>query len=295
MKKITKAVIPAAGLGTRFLPFTKSMPKEMLPIIDIPNIQHLICEAVKSGIKDILLIISENKKIIKDYFSDDKVLYDFLISKGKNQEADMVKEVSSLANIHYVYQDKPKGLGDAILYAEDFASGEDFAVLLGDDLIDYSSTPATKELLDAYYKTNGSLIVGCKEIDEKDLHKFGVVKPKTKVEYPFFEIVDFVEKPKDISLAPSKVASLGRYVLTSDIFASLKETKAGVGGEVQLTDGIKNIINSKKVYVCLFTPKRYDIGDKFGYIEATIDYALKRDELRNKLLPYLKKIVEENK
>lgn len=295
MNKINKAVIPAAGLGTRFLPFTKSMPKEMLPIIDIPNIQHLICEAVKSGIKDILLIISENKKIIKEYFSDDKLLYDYLISKGKNEEANMIKEVSHLANIHYVYQKSPKGLGDAILYAEEFSSGDDFAVLLGDDLIDYSSICATKELIDAYNKTNGSLIIGCKEIDEKDLHKFGVVKPKNKVSYPFFEILDFVEKPKDISLAPSKVASLGRYILTSDIFSSLKNTKVGVGGEIQLTDGIKNLISKHKVYSCIFTPKRYDIGDKFGYIEATIDYALKREDLKNKLLPYLKKVIEDNK
>ena len=291
MKKVTKAVIPAAGFGTRFLPITKSFPKEMLPIIDIPNIQHLVEEAVLSGIKDILIIISKSKTAIKDYFTDNEKLYKFLESNNKKEEAKKLKKITSLANISFAYQNKPSGLGAAILYAEEFSCGEPFAVLLGDDLVDYDNIPATKELIETYLDT-GSTIVGCKEIDEKDLHKFGVVKPKDKISYPFFEIEDFVEKPKEISLAPSKVASLGRYVLTPDIFPALKNTKKGVGGEVQLTDAIKSLINTKKVFVRLFTGKRYDIGDKFGYIEAIIDYALKRDEFKDKLITYMKEKIK---
>ena len=291
MSKINKAVIPAAGFGTRFLPITKSFPKEMLPIIDIPNIQHLVKEAVLSGIKDILIIISKSKMEIVDYFKDNNSLYDFLEKNGKKEEVKMLKKITSMANISFAYQKAPKGLGDAILCAEEFASNQPFAVLLGDDLVDYDNIPATKELIETYQETK-STIVGCKEIDEKDLHKFGVVKPKDKISYPYFEICDFVEKPKDISLAPSKVASLGRYVLTPDIFPALKKTKKGVGGEIQLTDAIKSLIETKKVFVRLFSGKRYDIGSKFGYIQAIIDYALKRDELKEEVISYMKEIVK---
>ena len=291
MSKINKAVIPAAGFGTRFLPITKSFPKEMLPIIDIPNIQHLVKEAVLSGIKDILIIISKSKMEIVDYFKDNNSLYDFLEKNGKKEEVKMLKKITSMANISFAYQKAPKGLGDAILCAEEFASNQPFAVLLGDDLVDYDNIPATKELIETYQETK-STIVGCKEIDEKDLHKFGVVKPKDKISNPYFEICDFVEKPKDISLAPSKVASLGRYVLTPDIFPALKKTKKGVGGEIQLTDAIKSLIETKKVFVRLFSGKRYDIGSKFGYIQAIIDYALKRDELKEEVISYMKEIVK---
>lgn len=287
MSKIKKAIIPAAGFGTRFLPITKSFPKEMLPIIDIPNIQYLVEEAVLSGIKDILIIISKSKSQIVDYFKDNEKLYKFLEEHGKLKEVKNLKKIVSMANISFAYQNTPKGLGDAILYAEDFVKEEPFAVLLGDDLVDIDVVPATKELIETYNETK-STVVGCKEIDEKDLYKFGVVKPKDKVAYPFFEIVDFVEKPKDISLAPSKVASLGRYILTKDIFPALKNTSKGVGGEIQLTDAIKSLIATKKVFVRLFTGKRYDIGDKFGYVEAIIDYALKRDDLKEKIISYMK-------
>lgn len=291
MSKINKAVIPAAGLGTRFLPITKSFPKEMLPIIDIPNIQHLVKEAVLSGIKDILIIISKSKTGIVDYFKENKSLNDFLEKSGKKEEVKELKKITSMANISFAYQKTPKGLGDAILCAEEFASNQPFAVLLGDDLVDYDTIPATKELIETYQETK-STIVGCKEIDEKDLYKFGVVKPKDKISYPYFEISDFVEKPKDISLAPSKVASLGRYILTPDIFPALKKTKKGVGGEIQLTDAIKSLIDTKKVYVRLFSGKRYDIGSKFGYIQAIIEYALKRDELKEEVISYMKEIVK---
>ena len=291
MYKIKKAIIPAAGFGTRFLPITKSFPKEMLPIIDIPNIQYLVEEAVLSGIKDILIIISKSKSQIVDYFKDNEKLYKFLEEHGKLKEVKNLKKIVSMANISFAYQNTPKGLGDAILYAEDFVKEEPFAVLLGDDLVDIDVVPATKELIETYNETK-STVVGCKEIDEKDLYKFGVVKPKDKVTYPFFEIVDFVEKPKDISLAPSKVASLGRYILTKDIFPALKNTSKGVGGEIQLTDAIKSLIATKKVFVRLFTGKRYDIGDKFGYVEAIIDYALKRDDLKEKIISYMKEKIK---
>ena len=222
---------------------------------------------------------------------DNEKLYKFLEEHGKLKEVKNLKKIVSMANISFAYQNTPKGLGDAILYAEDFVKEEPFAVLLGDDLVDIDVVPATKELIETYNETK-STVVGCKEIDEKDLYKFGVVKPKDKVAYPFFEIVDFVEKPKDISLAPSKVASLGRYILTKDIFPALKNTSKGVGGEIQLTDAIKSLIATKKVFVRLFTGKRYDIGDKFGYVEAIIDYALKRDDLKEKIISYMKEKIK---
>jgi UTP--glucose-1-phosphate uridylyltransferase len=292
MQKVTKAVIPAAGLGTRFLPVTKTMPKEMLPIIDTPNIQYIVEEAVKAGIKDILIIVSATKEDIEKYFDINGELEMRLRASKKDKEADQLRAISSLANITYIHQKEPKGLGDAVLYAKTFVGNEPFAVLLGDDLITDDVKPAIGELIQAHYDTNGGTILGCKRVPKDLLHKYGVVKPKTKYDKSLFEISDMVEKPKDPSVAPSDVAVLGRYVLPSSIFSVLETTKPGVGGEIQLTDAIRESMKINPAYACVFTGTRYDIGDKFGYIQAIIDYALKRDDLKDEVMAYLKKIVK---
>ena len=293
MKKITKAVIPAAGLGTRFLPATKALPKEMLPIIDTPNIQYIVEEAVKAGIEDILIIISDSKEAIKGHFEVNEALEQRLIASGKTKEAELIRHIAELANISYVYQREPKGLGDAVLYAEEFASGEDFAVMLGDDLIDSDIKPAIGELIETYQRTGGGTVLGCQRVERERLKKYGVVKPKGDYSSKVFEVVDMVEKPKDPDLAPSDVAVLGRYVLPNRIFETLRNTKPGVGGEIQLTDAIKASISYNPCYACIFTGERYDIGDKFGYVKATIDYALKREDLGPQVREYIESLAKE--
>lgn len=259
----------------------------MLPIIDIPNIHFIVKEAVEAGIKDILIIISSAKESIADYFDNNFELDARLRASGKVKEADELKEISNLANIVFVRQKEPKGLGDAILYAKSFVGDEPFAVLLGDDLIDDSVKPAIGELIDAYEKTGGT-ILGCQRVDKSLLYKYGVVKPKDESDSKLFEIVDMVEKPKTPETTPSDVAALGRYILPPEIFDILENTKPGAGNEIQLTDAIRNSLETRPCYACIFTGKRYDIGDKFGYIEAVIDNALKRDDLKTKLISYLK-------
>lgn len=290
MKKITKAVIPAAGLGTRFLPATKALPKEMLPIVDIPNIQYIVEEAVKAGIKDILIIISGSKEAIEDHFDVNAELEMRLRASGKNEQADQIRAIADMANIVYIRQKEPKGLGHAILSAKPFVGEEPFAVLLGDDLITDDIKPAIGELIDAYYETNGGTILGCKRVPKELLHKYGVVKPTKDYNSDLFAVNDMVEKPKDPALAPSDVAVLGRYVLPGSIFHYLENTKPGVGGEIQLTDAIKTSIETNPCYAKVFTGTRYDIGDKFGYVKAIIDYALKRDDIGEKVKEYIKEI-----
>lgn len=294
MNKVTKAVIPAAGLGTRFLPATKALPKEMLPIIDTPNIHYIVKEAVEAGITDILIIVSHAKEPIEDYFDVNYELETRLKETGKLKQAEEIREIANMANIFYVRQKEPKGLGDAIGYARSFASGEPIAVLLGDDLIDDKERPAIGELIEAYEQTGGT-ILGCRRVPKELLRKYGVVKPTAKAEGKVFEVMDMVEKPKDPSLAPSDIAVLGRYVLPPEIFDVIARTPKGVGGEVQLTDAIKLSLEKRKCYACLFTGERYDIGDKFGYIKATLDFALRRDDLRENVLDYLRRINEENR
>ena len=291
MKKVTKAVIPAAGLGTRFLPVTKALPKEMLPIIDIPNIHFIVEEAVKSGIKDILIIVSSTKESIEDYFDVNFELETRLRRSGKDNEADEMRKIAEMANVMFIRQREPKGLGDAILYAKSFTNNEPFAVMLGDDLIDSSEAPAIGELIEAYEKTGGT-ILGCKRVPKHLLKKYGVVKPKDSYDSKLFEVCDMVEKPKEPSLAPSDVAVLGRYVLPPEIFDILETTKPGVGGEIQLTDAIKASMDLRPCYSCIFTGTRYDIGDKFGYIKAIIDYALRRDDLKDEVFTYLKEKIK---
>ncbi len=289
MKKVTKAVIPAAGFGTRFLPATKAQPKEMLPIIDKPTIQYIVEEAVASGITDILIVTSPYKKSIEDHFDKSFELESLLAKNGKVEEHKMLGNISEMVNIYYVRQKEAKGLGHAISKAEAFVGDEPFAILLGDDIVvNYDGKPATKQLIDEYEKHNAS-IVGVQEVDLKDVFKYGIIKPSDMKcsDTRLVKVSDMVEKPKPEE-APSKFAVLGRYLLTPKIFEFLKTQEAGVGGEIQLTDAIKRLALSESVYGYDFVGKRYDVGNKFGFIQATIDFALDREDLKGEVLEYLK-------
>lgn len=285
MKKVKKAVIPVAGFGTRFLPFTKAMPKEMLPIIDKPTIQYIIEEAVAAGIEDILIVTAShsNKRAIEDHFDASKSLEAMLEQKEKFEFLKLVQDISHLANIHYIRQKEAKGLGDAIYCAKTFMGDDPFAILLGDDIV-MGKDPAIGQLIEAYEETLSSQI-GVQEVDMSDVDKYGVVASagKDKVE----KMTDFIEKPKQEE-APSNKAVLGRYILTPTIFDYLKDQERGAGNEVQLTDAVKRMMAVEDVYACTFTGKRYDIGDKLGFIKATIDFALERDDIGKDVAEYLK-------
>lgn len=288
MKKITKAVIPAAGLGTRFLPATKSLPKEMFPIIDTPTLQHIVKEAVDSGITDIGIIISDEKPSISHHFSVDKKLEDRLLKLGKNDEAKMVHEIGNLVRIKFIYQDQPKGLGHAILCAKNFVNGDDFAIMLGDDLImNKNGEPALMQLLNIYNQYHTS-VLGVQGVPNNDVSRYGIVNP-VSVNGRTIICQSMVEKPRKEE-APSNFAVLGRYVLTNDVFEVLEKTKPGKGGEIQLTDAIDVMMKNAKIYAYDFEGYRYDIGDKFGYVKATIDFALERDDLKEKVMNYIKDI-----
>lgn len=287
--KITKAVIPAAGYGTRFLPATKSMPKEMLPIVDKPTIQYIVEEAVKAGITDILIITNAQKTSIENHFDRSWELEGFLRHKDNQKDLELVKNVSNIARIYTVRQKEQKGLGHAILCAKAFVGDDPFAVLLGDDVVDNDRHPAIGQLC-KFYEKNESSIVGVQKVGFLDLGSYGVVKPAKEIsnDATSFEINDMVEKPNP-SVAPSRYAVLGRYILTPKIFELLETQTPGVGDEIQLTDAIKRLIEFEKVYAYEFTGKRYDVGSKIGYIEATIDFALKRKDLREDVIDLLDK------
>ncbi len=285
MKKIRKAVIPAAGLGTRFLPATKALPKEMLPIVDTPTIHYIVKEAIQSGIEDILIITNETKHTMENYFDVNFELETRLRNSGKDKLADEIHQIASMANVYYIRQKEPKGLGHAILCAKSFIEDEPFAVLLGDDLV-VSQKPALGQLIDAYNQT-GSSILGIQKVPHDQTYKYGIIKPTSNDhDGKLIQVADFVEKPK-VELAPSDYAVLGRYVLTPDIFEALINTKPGVGGEIQLTDAIKATMNNNKLYAYNFEGNRYDIGDKFGYMKASIDFALKNPETSDKVKNYI--------
>lgn len=276
--KIRKAVIPAAGYGVRFLPATKSMPKEMLPIIDKPTIQYIVEEAVASGIEEILIITNSQKASIENHFDRSWELEYYLHRNNKLEQLNIVKDIASIANVHTVRQKEQKGLGHAILCAKTFVGNEPFAVLLGDDLVDNDSNPAIKQLID-FFETTQSSVVGVQKVSYNDLSKYGIVDPKTLPNDGSCELTGLVEKPKPED-APSDYAVLGRYILTPKIFELLESQNAGVGNEIQLTDAIKRLIQYEKVFAYEFEGKRYDIGSKIGYLEATIDFALKREDLK---------------
>jgi|SRR5690554_1870231 len=278
--KIRKAVIPAAGYGTRFLPATKSQPKEMLPIVDKPTIQFIVEEAVASGIEEIIIITSHQKTAIENHFDRSLELEAFLKAKGNDEALELVKDISDLATIYSVRQKEQKGLGHAILCAKSFIGNEPFAILLGDDIV-VNGKPATKQLCDIFHQTNAS-VVGVQEVPISDVSKYGIVKPNNNIDMDnrLSEINDIVEKPK-AEAAPSQMAVLGRYILTPEIFPLLETQTPGSGGEIQLTDAIQRLISLQKVYAYNFEGKRYDVGNKLGFLEATVDFALDREDLRD--------------
>jgi UTP--glucose-1-phosphate uridylyltransferase len=288
MNKITKAVIPCAGFGTRFLPATKAIPKEMFPIIDIPSLQLICQECVDSGITDILLIVSVSKDCIKEHFSTNERLEDLLKSTNKMELLNMVQSINKMANFHYTIQYVMNGTANAVYLAKDFANGEPFALLYGDDLMYVGNgTPVTKQLIDAYEKT-GKLIVGCQSMPREEATKYGVVDPG-KVDGRLTEIKGFVEKPP-IDKLPSTLASLGRYILTPDIFEVIEKEKDDTKKEQYITDSILTIAKTKGAYAYDFVGRRYDIGDKEGFIEATIEFGLRHKETKEKLKKYLKNL-----
>lgn len=291
-KFVRKAVIPAAGLGTRFLPATKAQPKEMLPIVDKPTLQYIIEEAVNSGVEEILIITGRNKKSIEDHFDKSVELELELESKGKDELLEIVRNISNMVNIHYIRQKEPKGLGDAIYCARYFIGDEPFAILLGDDIVDNDSEPCLKQLIDVYNET-GASVLGVQEVDKKNTDKYGIVDGD-KIREDLYKVNNLVEKP-DPENAPSNVAILGRYILTPEIFSILGELPPGKNGEIQLTDAIEKLNEKNSVYAYVFRGRRYDLGDKQGFLQATVDFALKRPELREEFLKYIEKIVDKEK
>jgi UTP--glucose-1-phosphate uridylyltransferase len=284
--KIRKALIPAAGFGTRFLPATKSQPKEMLSVVDKPLIQYGVEEAVQSGIESIGIVISRGKSSIEDYFDRSPELEQFLEEKGKSDFLEQVRRIASLAEFCYIRQKKALGLGHAILMGESYIGQEPFAVLLPDDIFD-CPTPCTKQLIDAYSELGASIIV-LGRVDEEGTKKYGIVKPK-QISERVFQVEDMIEKPGP-ERAFSDLGILGRYVFHPDIFEAIKKTDPDKGGEIQITDAIKILLETKPVYGYLFEGKRYDAGDKLGFLEASIDLALKRPEFGQKLREYLKSL-----
>lgn len=281
--RVKKAIIPAAGLGTRFLPATKAQPKEMLPIVDKPTIQYIIEEAVASGIEEILIITGRNKRAIEDHFDKSIELENQLEAKGKEDLLNMVNDISNMVDIYYIRQKEPKGLGHAINCARTFVGDEPFAVMLGDDVVD-SEVPCLKQLIDCYneYKTT---ILGVQQVPEEDVTKYGIVQGM-HIEDRVYKVKDLVEKPK-IEEAQSNIAILGRYIITPKIFEILSKTQPGKSGEIQLTDALKTLIKQEAMYAYNFEGRRYDVGDKLGFLEATVEFALKREELRSDFMKYL--------
>lgn len=287
--KIRKAVIPAAGFGTRFLPKTKAMPKEMLPIVDKPTIQYIVEEILDSGIDEILIVSGHAKRAIEDHFDSAPELEQHLFEHNK---LELLEEVRKVANIkvHYIRQQHMQGLGDAILCAKDFIDGEPFGVILGDDLVyNGDDTPALGQLLEQYEKT-GSTIVGCQIVAREQVSSYGIIKGTPTENLDLVHVEDMVEKPK-VEEAPSRLAALGRYVITPDVFEILEHTKPGKGGEIQLTDALKVMAQSGNVYAYNFRGKRYDTGNKLGYLKATVEYALCRDDLGPSFKNYLSDVV----
>lgn len=287
--KVRKAIIPAAGLGTRFLPATKAQPKEMLPIVDKPTIQFIIEEAAASGIEDIIIVTGRGKRAIEDHFDRSFELEDVLEQKNKRDELAQIREIAEIANIHYIRQKEPRGLGHAIWCARKFIGDEPFAVLLGDDIVQ-SEKPCLKQLIDVFNRYHSS-VVGVQQVDPEEAHKYGIIKPRgAEIEERVIHVETLVEKPKK-GHAPSNYAIMGRYILRPEIFDFLENQDPGAGGEIQLTDAIKAMNESYAVLALDFEGDRYDVGDKFGFIKATLDLALARDDLRGDVLAYIRELV----
>jgi len=286
--KVRKAIIPAAGLGTRFLPATKAQPKEMLPIVDKPTIQYIIEEAIDSGIESIIIVTGRNKKSIEDHF-DRSLELEYALKKSQREDLlRLVEDISNMVDIHYIRQKEPKGLGHAIYCAQSFIGNEPFAVLLGDDIV-HSKVPCLKQLIDVYeeYKTT---ILGCQFVDKSQVNKYGIVDGKL-IENEVYKVKDLVEKPK-AEEAPSNMAILGRYIITPRIFDHLENTRPGAGGEIQLTDALRSLAKEEAMYAFNFEGKRYDVGNKLGYLEATMEFALRNPELREDFKEYIQNLIE---
>ena len=287
--QVRKAVIPAAGLSTRLLPATKAQPKEMLPIVDKPAIQYIVEEAIKSGIEDILIVTGRGKRAIEDHFDKSYELEEELKKKGKIDLLEIVQDISNLVNIHYIRQKEPKGLGHAIYCTKTFIGNEPFAVLLGDDIID-SEEPCLKQMLKVYEKYQGT-IIGVQPVPDDDICKYGIIDG-FEVSERVYKVNDLVEKPEK-DKAPSNIAILGRYIISPRIFEFLENAKPGKNGEIQLTDALKKLAEVENVYAYNFIGDRYDVGNKMGYLKAMVELALKRDDLKDEFLAYLKDIIRD--
>ncbi|MCI7267230.1 MAG: UTP--glucose-1-phosphate uridylyltransferase GalU [Anaerovibrio sp.] len=294
MARIKKAVIPAAGFGTRFLPATKATPKEMLPIVDKPTIQYIVEEALASGIEEILIISGHAKRAIEDHFDSAPVLERELEEKGKDDLLAIVRETADI-NVHYIRQKKMRGLGDAILCAKSFMAGEPFAVLLGDDVVYADATkgqqPALRQLIDIYDAYGGS-VLGCQQVAPEKVSSYGIVAGKEIAGPKLLKVSDMIEKP-ELSEAPSNIAVLGRYIISPTIFELLEHTAPGKGGEVQLTDALKQLALVEPVWAYCFEGKRYDVGDKLGFLKATVEFALRRPDLGGPFRSYLEELMKE--
>lgn len=290
MKKIRKAIIPAAGLGTRFLPATKAMPKEMLPIVDRPTIEYIIEEAVEAGIEDIIIVTGKGKRAIEDHFDSVPELEKNLEEKGKWDLLEKVNYSSNLANIHYIRQKEPKGLGHAVWCARHFIGDEPFAVLLGDDIVQ-DETPCIKQLMNKYDETYSS-VIGVQTVPEDETHRYGIIDPLSN-EGRLYQVKNFVEKPAP-GTAPSNLAIVGRYILTPEIFRFLEEQEVGAGGEIQLTDAIQKLNKIQRVFAYDFEGRRYDVGEKIGFIKTTIEFALQHEDLHDEMVDFMKQLLEED-
>ncbi|MCM3741811.1 UTP--glucose-1-phosphate uridylyltransferase GalU [Oceanobacillus luteolus] len=288
MNTVKKAIIPAAGLGTRFLPVTKAMPKEMLPIVDKPTIQYIVEEAIESGIEDIIIVTGKGKRAIEDHFDHNYELEDNLMKKHKFEMLEKVNYASNI-DLHYIRQKEPKGLGHAVWCARKFIGNEPFAVLLGDDIVQ-AEKPGLRQLIEQYEETQCS-VVGVQSVPDEETSRYGIVDPSTK-EGRLYQVNNFVEKPEP-GTAPSNLAIMGRYIFTPEIFGFLDKQQIGAGGEIQLTDAIQMLNEVQSVYAYDFEGTRYDVGEKMGFVKTTIDFALQNDEMKDELYDYLVAKVEE--
>ncbi len=286
--KVRKAIIPAAGLGTRFLPATKATPKEMIPIVDKPTIQYIVEEAAAAGIEDILIISGRNKRAIEDHFDKSYELEEELRRKGKHELLSCVEEISGIANIHYIRQKEAKGLGHAIYCAKSFIGDEPFAVLLGDDIVD-SKTPCIKQLMDVYneYRTT---ILGVQKVPLPDVSKYGIIAGN-QIDERVYKVKGLVEKP-EVDQSPSNIAMLGRYIISPRIFEFLEKVAPGKGGEIWLTDALQQLMECEAMYAFDFEGDRFDVGDRIGFLKATVEFALKREELNEEFTAFLKDRIE---
>lgn len=283
MMKVRKAIIPAAGLGTRFLPATKAQPKEMLPIVDKPTIQYIIEEAIASGIEDIIIVTGRSKRSIEDHFDKSVELELELERSGKEDTLKMIRDISELANIHTIRQKEPRGLGHAILTARHFIGNEPFAVLLGDDVV-VSKKPCLQQMIDVYNEYQTS-VLGVQKVPHEVVNKYGIVDCK-EVDERVYKVHDLVEKPK-VKDAPSDIAILGRYIITPSIFEYLETQDAGTGGEIQLTDALRRLSKEQAMYCYDFKGHRYDVGTKIGFLQANIEFALRNPEVSEEMKKYI--------